>query len=138
MSDNPIERLADELAIRNLVARIAHGADFGAIDDYVMHFTEDAVWDFPPAPRKGRADIRAGAEERRASGLTGPGAASRHVITTVAVDVGADGTATADSYWIFYRQTTTTPTIFNMGHYHDTFRREDGTWRLARRDITLG
>lgn len=129
---------ADELAIRNLIARIAHAADMGDLDDYVLLFTADADWEFPGGPRHGREDIRTGASERRATGLTGPGSSSRHVITTLSVDVDGGDEATADSYWLFFRDTSTKPYIFNMGHYHDTLRFEDGAWRLARRDITVG
>jgi uncharacterized protein (TIGR02246 family) len=129
---------ADELAIRNLIARVAHLADHGDIDQYVMLFTEDASWEFPAGPRRGRADIRAGAQQRRAEGQTGPGTSTRHVITTMAVSLVDELTATVDSYFIFYRDTTTNPTVFNMGHYHDTVRREDGEWRLDRRVITIG
>lgn len=136
--DGLTDRLADELAVRNVVARLAQLADHGDLDDYVQLFTTDASWEFPGGPRRGRADIRAGAEDRRASGVTGPGSATRHVITTLAVDVVDGTTAEADSYWLFVRETTSSPTIFNMGHYHDTFRFEDGAWRLARRQIVLG
>jgi 3-phenylpropionate/cinnamic acid dioxygenase small subunit len=129
---------ADELAIRNLVAKLAHAADHGEIDEYVGFFTEDASWEMPDAPRRGRAEIRAGAEERRRTGLTGLGSASRHVISTIAVDLAGEDAAVADSYFIFFRQTTTNPTIFNMGHYHDDFRFVDGEWRLARRRISIG
>ncbi len=129
---------SDTLAIRNQVARIAHAADHGALDEYIEFFTEGASWEMPDAPRRGRADIRAGAEERRRMGLTGPGSASRHVITTIAVEVTDQDHAVADSYFIFFRQTTTTPTIFNMGHYHDDFRFVDGHWRLHRRQIIIG
>ncbi len=140
MTDALVAQTAAELKIRNAIARIALLADQGDLDDYVDQFTEDAVWDFPNGPRRGRDDIRAGAEERRAGGVTGPGSATRHVLTTVSVqlDTGADDTATADSYFLFYQHTTTTPTLFNMGHYHDTFARQGDVWRLARRDITLG
>jgi uncharacterized protein (TIGR02246 family) len=127
-----------ELEIRNLIARLAHLADHGDLEEYVLLFTEDASWEFPGGPRRGRADILAGATERRTQGLTGPGSASRHVITTLAVQVHDDTTATADSYWMFWRDTDTAPAVFNMGHYHDTVRRERGTWRLAQREITLG
>ncbi len=129
---------SDELAIRNQVAKLAHAADHGALDEYIEFFTEDASWEMPEAPRRGRADIRAGAEERRRAGLTGPGSASRHVITTLAVEVTGQDHAVADSYFIFFRQTTTNPTIFNVGHYHDDFRFVDGHWRLHRRLITIG
>ena len=131
--------LADELAVRNLIARIAHGADGATMDEYEMLFTEDCAWEFPLGPRHGRADIRAGAQERRETGLTGPGAASRHVVTTSAVTAPGDGTATARSYWVFYRNTATAPSVHNLGVYDDTFRKEpDGEWRLARRAITIG
>ena len=70
--------------------------------------------------------------------MTGPGSNTRHVITTVSVELGGEDDATADSYFLFYQNTTTAPTLFNMGHYHDTFARQGEVWRLARRDITLG
>jgi len=134
MTDEETARVADELAIRNLISRIALLADQGDLDEYVDQFTEDSVWAFPLGPRSGRADIRAGAEERRAGGVTGPGNASRHIITTVSVKIDGPNSATSDSYWLFYRS----PTLFNMGLYHDTFARQGDVWRLARRDITVG
>jgi uncharacterized protein (TIGR02246 family) len=131
-------RIEAELQIRNVIARIAILADQGDLDEYADQFTEDAVWAFPSAPRHGRADIRAGAEARRVEGTTGPGTATRHVISTVAVQVDQSDRATADSYFVFLQNTTTSPTIFNMGAYHDSFVRDGQSWRLARREITLG
>lgn len=131
-------RIEAELQIRNVIARIAILADQGDLDEYADQFTEDAVWAFPSAPRHGRADIRAGAEARRVEGTTGPGTATRHVISTVAVQVDQSDRATADSYFVFLQNTTTSPTIFNMGAYHDSFVRDGHIWRLARREITLG
>ncbi|MFI5386976.1 MAG: nuclear transport factor 2 family protein [Fimbriimonadales bacterium] len=128
----------NELAIRNLLARIAHMADQGHLDEYVELFTVDASWELPDSSRRGRAEIRAGAEERRGSGLSGPGSFSRHVITTVAVQLIDNEKAVADSYFLFYRNTATSPTIFNMGHYHDDLRFDEGAWRIARRQITFG
>jgi uncharacterized protein (TIGR02246 family) len=131
-------RIEAELQIRNVIARIAILADQGDLDEYADQFTEDAVWAFPSAPRHGRANIRAGAEARRVEGTTGPGTATRHVISTVAVQVDQSDRATADSYFVFLQNTTTSPTIFNMGAYHDSFVRDGQSWRLARREITLG
>jgi uncharacterized protein (TIGR02246 family) len=138
MTDALVAQTAAELKIRNLIARIALLADQGDLDEYVDQFTEDALWAFPGGPRQGRDDIRAGAEERRAGKVTGPGSNTRHVITTVSVQVGGEDAATADSYFLFYQHTRTAPTLFNMGYYHDTFARQGDAWRLARRDITLG
>jgi uncharacterized protein (TIGR02246 family) len=138
MADDLLAQTAAELKIRNVIARLALLADQGDLDEYVDQFTEDSLWGFPGGSRQGRNDIRAGAEERRAGGVTGPGSNTRHVITTVSVHVDGADTATADSYFLFYQNTTTAPTLFNMGHYHDTFTRQGDVWRLARRDITLG
>jgi 3-phenylpropionate/cinnamic acid dioxygenase small subunit len=136
--ENLLRQVADELEIRSIVARVAQYADHGDLDDYVALFSEDAHWGMPGAPREGHADIRAGAEERRASGDVGPGSHSRHMITTVAVDADGSDAATADSYWLFYVDTERTPTLRLCGTYHDTFARTASGWKLARRDVTFG
>ncbi len=132
------QQLADELAIRNLVARLAQLADMGDLDEYVSLFTEDASWEMPGSPRRGHADIMAGAKERRSSQTTGPGSNTRHVISTLAVQVDGTDRASSDSYWLFYGNTTTAPAVSLMGHYHDTLRRTPEGWKLARREITFG
>jgi uncharacterized protein (TIGR02246 family) len=136
--DDGIARIAAELEIRNLIARVAQLADHGDLEEYASLFTEDGSWEFPGGPRHGRADILAGARERRRQKVTGPGTATRHVITTLAVQVADATTAIADSYWLFWRDTATSPALVNMGHYHDVVRHEAGAWRIARREITLG
>jgi uncharacterized protein (TIGR02246 family) len=138
MADPTIEdRLEVESAIRNLVTRFAHLADDGELDEYMQVFTADAEWNMPGGERRGHADIRAGAEERRATRTTGPGSGTRHVITTLSFAFDGD-TPTAQSYFLFFGDTTSAPTVRIMGVYRDRFRHEDGRWRLARRDIELG
>jgi uncharacterized protein (TIGR02246 family) len=127
----------DELAVRNLVARVAQYADGPDVDAYVALFTTDAVWDMPGAPRQGHAEIRAGSEERRAAGQIGPGSNTRHVVSTMAVTVDGD-LAVADSVWQFYVDTNTAPKLQLMGTYHDECLRVGTEWRLARRQITIG
>lgn len=137
--DTALQRLVDDLAIRNAIARIAHLADHGEdLDIYLQCFTEEAEWNFPIGARKGRADILAGAKDRRASGTTGPGSHSRHILSTI--DVQADGSdvATADSYFVFLTETNVAPKVFNCGHYHDTWVRTAAGWKLKVRDIVLG
>jgi 3-phenylpropionate/cinnamic acid dioxygenase small subunit len=135
---NGLARVEAELEIRNLIARTAQLADHGDLDEYILSWTSDASWEFPGAPRRGRADILDGARQRRSEGVTGPGSATRHVITTVAIRIDNATTATADSYWSFWRETATSPSLFYMGYYHDTVLYDDGAWRIARRQITLG
>ncbi|HEU5309489.1 MAG TPA: nuclear transport factor 2 family protein [Acidimicrobiia bacterium] len=132
--------------IRTVLARIAQLADGGDLDEYLTLFTEDAVWAMPDNPsvgmlaneKRGHAEIRAGAEERRASGLQGPGTQSRHVLTTVAVDLQSDDRATVRSYFLFVVDTTTTPSIRTMGQYDDVLVRAADGWKLAHRTITVG
>lgn len=135
---NVLAHVEAELEIRNLITRTAQLADDGDLDEYILSWTADASWEFPGAPRRGRADILEGARQRRSEGVTGPGSATRHVITTTVVRLDDAETATADSYWSFWRETTTSPSLFNMGHYHDTVRYDEGAWRIARRQLTLG
>lgn len=131
----------DELAVRNLLARLAFLADTAALDDldeYIGHFTEDAVWESPQETRRGRAEVLAGARERRQAGVQGPGTNSRHVLGTIAVTADGPEGARADSYFLAFGDTTTQPVVRVMGHYNDVFRRTDGRWQVAHRHVTFG
>ena len=127
----------DELAVRNVVARVALYADGPDVDAYVNLFTPDAAWEMPGAPRHGHAEIRAGSEERRAASQIGPGSNTRHVVSTIAVRVQEDH-AVADSVWQFFVDTASSPRLQLMGTYHDEFRRVGHEWKLAHRQITIG
>lgn len=133
-------------AVRDVIGRLAQLADSGSLEEYMTLFTADAEWVMPanpalgvsPQTRVGAADIRAGAEERRASGLQGPGTASRHVVHTISVDVRTASSAAAVAYWMFYVDTTTVPRLTSMGRYDDEYRLDGCSWRLARRVIEVG
>jgi 3-phenylpropionate/cinnamic acid dioxygenase small subunit len=132
--------------IRTVLARIAQLADNGDLDEYVTLFADDAVWAMPENPsmgmpaseKRGRAEIRAGAEERRAGGVQGPGTETRHVLTTTAVTVESDDRATARSYFQFYASTASQPVLRNMGQYDDVLVRGAHGWQLQHRTITFG
>jgi 3-phenylpropionate/cinnamic acid dioxygenase small subunit len=139
-------RAGADAAIRTVLARIAQLADTGDLDEYVTLFTDDAVWAMPDNPsmgmaaseKRGIAEIRAGAEERRAGGVQGPGTDTRHVLTTIAVDVESEHRAAARSYFMFFGDTASQPVLRNMGQYDDVFVRGDRGWQLAHRTITFG
>ena len=132
--------------IRTLLARIAQLADTGDLDEYITKFTDDAVWAMPANPsvgmeansRQGHEEILAGARERRASGLQGPDTLTRHVLTTLAIDVETETRATARSYFLFFATTSTTPTLRTMGQYDDVLVKGERGWQLAHRTITPG
>jgi uncharacterized protein (TIGR02246 family) len=133
-----LRRVADELAIRNVLALIAQESDDGPLASYGALFTEDAGWEMPGAQtRRGRAEIVAAGVERREAGVTGPGSHSRHLVTTVSVAVDGDQ-AVAQSYWQFYTDTHTGPVLRSMGKYRDSFLRTADGWRLHDRQITVG
>ena len=132
--------------IKNLLARIAQTADTGTLEEYIANFTDDAVWEMPDNPligipgsaRKGHEEILSGVRERRGAGHQGPGSNTRHMLTTMTVTVESDDRATARSYFLYFGETATAPTLLTMGQYDDVFRRGDAGWQLAHRIITMG
>jgi uncharacterized protein (TIGR02246 family) len=137
MAETDLRALRDELEVRNVVARLAQLADAGDLEDYVALFLPDASWEMPGGVRRGHDEIRAGGAARRAEGTAGPGSATRHLVSTVAVELYGD-TAVVQSYWQFLTHTTTAPHLDAAGHYRDTLIRTDRGWRVARREITVG
>lgn len=142
MSDD-LQAVRDELEIGRLLARIAHFADDGDPTAYIECFTEDAVWeltnatDLPLEPQRiqGRGALLHGVHERRASGVQGPGSHTRHDISTSVIEIfGAE--ATARTYFRYYRDTNTTPTLIAMGCYEDSLVRTPDGWRLRHRIIS--
>ncbi len=51
----------------------------------------------------------------------------------MAVRVNADGTAEAESYWLYVGNSADQPVIRSAGHYRDSFRHTDNGWKLSRR-----
>lgn len=136
-----IDPSADELAIHRLLAELIWHADttpIEGLDDYVACFTDDAEWEMFGDVRRGHAELRAGAEDRRRSGMMGPGTNVRHFLGCTLISFSSPTSATAKSYIQAYKDAATTPTLFLMGEYHDTFRRTDKGWKLAKRQVKFG
>jgi hypothetical protein len=141
-SEHAIRRAADEIEIRNTVARLAMATDSGALDEYASLFTEDAQFEVrsepgkPPMipPTKGRAAILAGGMKRRADGLTGPGTGIVHAIQTSAISITGD-TAKARTYVVIYKNSQATPEASVIRVYNDEFVRTLEGWKVAARFI---
>ena len=144
-TDGMGDATSDELAIRNVIARLAHLADGGDLDQYLSLMTEDVVWSMPANPgvglpaseRHGHEEIAAGVRDRTAQHLQGPGSDTMHVVTSVAVELRGDE-ATSESTFLFFGTATQQPTVRSMGRYRDELRRTDDGWKLARRTIRFG
>ena len=141
MSDGPMQKVADELAIRGLITRLSALSDNGDLDEYQSLYTEDAVWAMAPVagqpdtpPTVGAAAIRAAGQDRRNQGAAGPGSHKAHVTTVNAVAVNGDR-ATAQSYMTFYINTNTKPEPAAFMVYEDAFVRTPQGWKLSYRAI---
>ena len=133
----PDTKTADELEIRNVIARLAFLADNPNIDelgDYLACFTEDAIWDMAGAVAKGRAEILEGAIQRRKANTTG--ARGWHFVPLTNVRLTGD-TAVAESYFQFFSGAVTPPALQVLGHYLDTFTNTAEGWKLAHRVISF-
>jgi ketosteroid isomerase-like protein len=138
-TDEAVARLIAESEIRNLVARLAHLADDGDLEhEYLPLFTEDASWGIvgTDMTANGHAEILAAAQDRRRSGIQGPGSGLRHINTTLWVSVDTPDDAHAESYFVAI--STKSPdglALRSTARYVDTFRRTSDGWRLADRSI---
>jgi 3-phenylpropionate/cinnamic acid dioxygenase small subunit len=138
--------VAPELAVRDVIAAIAHTCDWGTVDEYLEHLTDDAVWSMPPNPalgldattRTGRAEVRAGVEERRRLGLQGPGSRTMHVVQTIQI-VAVDGVdVTTRASWLYLAARDEGVVVQSLGRYDDRFRADaTGRWRLSERVVTF-
>jgi 3-phenylpropionate/cinnamic acid dioxygenase small subunit len=135
-----------ELAVRNVLARLAQLADTGDVAAYTALMTDDVVWSLPANPavgleasqRTGPAEIAQGARDRIAAGVQGPDTQTMHIVTTMVVEFDGHDVARARSHFLFLANTTTTPSVRSAGRYDDELHRTAGGWKLARRTITFG
>lgn len=133
MTDIP---LAEQTAIRDVIARCAWALDTGDVEGFVACFCSDGllVWDVFEEPDRwqGEAALRHFAEFFRAQ----PTSAGRQHHVTNTVITGTDQGALAMSYVTVALRQGHGPHVLNvMGYYEDHFRMEEGRWRLAERVI---
>lgn len=134
------QKVADELAIRNVINHLAQLADHASLDEldqYMAYIGPDAIWDMNGTVTKGAADIRASAEARRKTGAQGPGVPTRHVIVNTVVRLDGD-TATALSYFLLIGNVGTGEAVTKLsGRYTDAFRRYADGWKFTERRIVF-
>ncbi|MBS03300.1 MAG: hypothetical protein CMQ24_11415 [Gammaproteobacteria bacterium] len=120
-----LARLEAKDEIRELTARYCHAVTDGDADRIVAFFCRDGVFRAHTSAPKGHDELRA--FYQAVAGQTHKPFIQNHVIEfqdeehatgrcSVEIRVMQDGRA--------YTQ---------AGHYHDTYRREDGVWRFAER-----
>jgi hypothetical protein len=122
--------------IRDTVARYAHYADSGRVDDFIGLFTEDAVLEIKGRTVfRGREGIRGmiegaktGVAERAASRLI------RHNNTNVLIELDGPTRARTRMYFVAYMANGPD----HWGRYRDVLVPEaDGRWRFQERVVSL-
>jgi len=125
----------EQSEIRNLLARMAHSADSGTLEDYKHFYATDAVWEIVGKQKlKGHGEIVEAARKRWAEKFTGPDSHTRHLISTMDVIVKGE-TASSRSIVQFYTHTNETPILMAIATYEDVFEKLDGRWQVKRRRI---
>lgn len=136
---DPVERLLIEHACERLVYEYCHVIDHGEAARVAELFAADGVWRSPDVAREGRPAIAAAFQTRQDN----TGRISRHVCSTVLIDVVDADTARGLTYVTLYRHDGPAgrraapldglPEI--VGEYRDTFVRTPEGWRFYTRDV---
>jgi hypothetical protein len=127
--------VTDEEAIRNVINLYFQYGDDNDWDTWATLLAEDYLLDVNGHVTRGR-------EANRLSHIDSHGTKiphGRHFGTNIVVQVEGDS-ATSTTDWFFVAEFgldrgTKHLNIADMGRSYDEFRRDDGTWLLAKRDI---
>jgi ketosteroid isomerase-like protein len=132
----------DRAEIEDLMARYLFAIDYFDWDAYVATFAEDGELEFASGKSKGREAIRA-AVTRFAEGIgrfyhtaDGKPAKLRHVVLQSSIRVDGDR-AWGRTLWLEMANhgPNDEPKIGTYGLYEDEFRKIDGRWLIARRNV---
>jgi 3-phenylpropionate/cinnamic acid dioxygenase small subunit len=123
--------------VRDLIARYNANADTGRFDEVVELFAPDAVLELPDEVHEGRDAIAAMFRSVRdrviASAPTDVTPHLRHYTSTVQIDVDDAEHARSRCYFAVLMPHG----LDHWGRYVDDFVRSSGTWRFARRRVTM-
>jgi len=126
------DELSSAEEIRNLLVRYGLYLDSKNFEGYVSLFTKDGVLDAPLGAASGQENIRA-----MLGNVLGPINAGFHIYANPLIEVDGDS-ATSMSRFSYVQSIEGQPPELRMvGHYDDILKREDGSWKFARRTITI-
>ena len=119
------DRVADELAIRKVLARYCHLEDNRLFDEWAELFTEDVYGDITGGPVQGRAAMAAFAKEHAPVG-------GRRIIANVDIEVDGDE-AHAVSDGVLFMPAEDGPKVSILWRYYDTFVRAGDRWLISHK-----
>lgn len=134
-----LDHLIAERACERLIVEFVRQLDLGEPGDVAELFTPDGVWEWAEGDRRieGRDALRAYFAGRPADRL------SRRLCTNILVTLTSASTATASTYFTTFRVDGHTGGMLpprlpvQVGRYEDTFRKAEGRWLLAARELFL-
>ena len=142
-----MQDIADRTLIRELMDRYGVVHDSGTPEEYADLFTADgeiAVSPGGPAVVKGRQALMAQARrdherfgnEPAANGTTT--SIMRHLISNAQIAITGPGTATGTCYvTTVVKKGDVGPAILSISRYTDRYVKQNGEWRIQRREITI-
>jgi len=142
-----MQAIADRTLIRELMDRYGIVHDSGSPEEYADLFTaegEIAVTPGGPAIVKGREALIAQARRDHERFSTEPAANGkttsimRHLISNSQITLTGDDTATGTCYvTTVVKKGDVGPAILSISRYTDRYAKQNGEWRIQRREITL-
>ena len=139
------EQVLDRFLIQELQSRYALAHDLTDPEMYAAVFTEDAeLYGTGRLLAKGREALHAiGVNDRRrfnagAADDERSFGALRHILTNSVIELSGDTTATGFCYVMtIVMRPEGGPEILSLGRYEDEYRKVDGEWLIAKREIVM-
>ncbi len=132
-AEDRLRRLEDRAELRELILAYRRHLDARDLKAYGMLFAGTGEWLGGTGYGKSPAGITAMLEERLPGNVSEAGQSSWHLVTEPEIVLHGDQ-ATGDVTWaLVARGDAGAPTLRLLGHYEDTYVREDGRWRFQRR-----
>lgn len=142
-----MQAIADRTLIRELMDRYGVVHDSGTPEEYADLFTADgeiAVAAGAAAIVKGRQALIAQARRDHERFTTEPGPGGkltsimRHLISNAQITLTGTDTATGTCYvTTVVKKGDIGPAILSISRYTDRYARQNGEWRIQRREITI-
>lgn len=128
-----LRRLEDRAEIRRLTQEYRCHLDARDLDAYGLLFAQDGEWLGGTGYGKTPAGITAMLTERLPGNTGDSGQASWHLLTEPEIDLHEDLATGSVTWALVGRDDADAPVMRLLGHYEDTYVRENGRWRFQRR-----